>query len=76
MQHKHSHREGRGLRSWDPCQNGISKRHPSSEDQNTIQTSSDTAIGQVGLPASLVVNSLGQAIRCCLREDERSKQSL
>ena len=62
LQHKHSHRKVKGLRSWEPCQNGSGKRHASSEDQNTIQTSSDTAMDRVGLPGSLVIKSLGQAI--------------
>ena len=63
LQHKHSHLEVRGSRSWDPCQKGNSNRHVSSEVQNTTRTCIDTYIGRAGLPASLVTNGLGQAIR-------------
>ena len=75
LQHKHSHLEVRGSRSWDPCQKGISNRHATSEAQNTIHTCRDTDICRVRLPASLVTNSLWPGDSEFLREDVRQHET-
>ena len=74
LQYKQPHQEVGGSRSWDPCQKGTSSRHESSEVQNTAHTCIDTNVGGAGLLASLVINSLGQAIQfvvACMRSHWR-----